>query len=123
MTRISANRLVTARACGLPLTLLNRIGKLPSKCFCRPVISRSGFTSLSVSIRSPSARSHSSVERRLVTSLIMLPAVVLVATSFMASPSGPVVCEREKVHNVDRRGLLLRWLGGGGCVLRGALLF
>ena len=30
-TRMSPNRLVMARACGLPLTLLNSIGRLPSK--------------------------------------------------------------------------------------------
>jgi hypothetical protein len=66
--RMSAKRLVIARACGLPFTLLKSIGRLPSKCFCRPVISRSGSTSLSVSIRSPSVRSHSMALRRLVMS-------------------------------------------------------
>src|SRR5262245_6405013 len=61
---MSPNRLVTTRLWGLPLTLLNSTGQPPSMCFCRPVISRSGSTVLSVSIRSPWLRSQSSAVRR-----------------------------------------------------------
>ena len=65
MTFMSPNRLVRRRWLGLPLTLLNSIGQAPSRCFCSPVSSRSGSTGLSVSIRSPSAFSFSSMSRRL----------------------------------------------------------
>ena len=64
MTFMSLNRLVTTRWFGLPLTLWNSTGQPPSMCFCSPVTSRSGSTAFSVSMRSPCARSHSSVERR-----------------------------------------------------------
>ena len=68
---MSENRFVIARAWGLPLTWLNSITGPPSRCFCRPVSSRSGSTSLSVSITSPCAFSHCSVERRLLMSFAM----------------------------------------------------
>src|SRR5437588_7905309 len=58
-----ANRFVTARAAGYPLTFLNRIGQLPSSCFCTPVTSRSGSTGASVSRSRSSCLSHSSVPR------------------------------------------------------------
>src|SRR5680860_1082130 len=58
-TLMSPKRLVTARACGLPLTLLKRIGQPPSMSFWMPVISRSGSTSWSVTIASPSDSNHS----------------------------------------------------------------
>src|SRR5262249_44465890 len=61
---MSPKRLVTTRWFGLPLTLWNSTGQPPSRCFCSPVTSRSGSTSFSVSMRSPCARSHSSVARR-----------------------------------------------------------
>ena len=64
MTFMSPNRLVMTRCPGLPLTLWNSTGQPPSMCFCRPVTSRSGSTSFSVSIRSPCWRNQSSVERR-----------------------------------------------------------
>ncbi len=86
MIAMSPNRLVMMRWFGLPLTLLNRIGQPPSMCFCRPVTCRSGSTSLSVSISSPEARSHSSVERRSkawfgVGACVVVPCAVAVALS------------------------------------------
>src|SRR4029079_12110200 len=65
MTFMSPNRLVSRRWFGLPFTLLKSIGQPPSKCFCSPVSSRSGSTVLLVTMRSPSALSHSSVSRKL----------------------------------------------------------
>src|SRR5680860_1728711 len=63
-TLISPKRFVTARAWGLPLTLLKRIGQPPSMSFWMPVISRSGSTSWSVTIASPSDANHSNAPLR-----------------------------------------------------------
>src|SRR5687768_4478330 len=64
MTLISPNKFVMQRCFGFPLTLLKRIGQPPSSAFWIPVISRLGSTSFSVTMRSPSDLSHSSVFRR-----------------------------------------------------------
>src|SRR5437867_9352390 len=68
---MSEKRLVMARAWGLPFTRLNRRTGPPSRCFCSPVISRSGSTSTSVSSTSPSALRNSRALRSEVTSGLM----------------------------------------------------
>src|SRR5207249_668619 len=66
---------------------LKRIGKLPSKCFCIPVISKSGFTGTSVSSRSPVARNQSSIPRteRICSALVSTPLIIDIAILFLPS--------------------------------------
>src|SRR5947209_955108 len=71
MTLMSEKRFVMARAWGLPLTRLNISGGPPSRCFCKPVISRSGSTSTSVVNKSPCESSHSRAERKDVMSFFV----------------------------------------------------
>src|SRR5712692_1610753 len=78
---MSASRLVMARTWGLPFTLLKSTTGPPSRCFCTPVISKSGSTSTSVLKTSPCVSSHSSAERREVISF---------ATSFLVSSANTV---------------------------------
>src|SRR6266852_5349260 len=78
---MSASRLVMARTWGFPLTLLKSTTGPPSRCFCTPVISRSGSTSTSVFITSPCVSNHSSAERSDVTSFL---------TSFFVSSANAV---------------------------------
>src|SRR5881397_2915223 len=70
---MSAKRLVIARACGFPFTWLNINTGPPSRCFCSPVISRSGFTSTSVVRTSPSDWRNSNVLRNDVMSRVARP--------------------------------------------------
>src|SRR5436853_3290412 len=70
-----------ARTCGFPLTLLKSTTGPPSRCFCTPVISRSGLTSTSVLKTSPCVSNHSSAERSEVTSFL---------TSFFVSSANAV---------------------------------
>src|SRR5712692_9428941 len=78
---MSASRLVMARTWGLPFTLLKSTTGPPSRCFCTPVISKSGSTSTSVLKTSPCVSSHSSAERREVISF---------TTSFLVTSANTV---------------------------------
>src|SRR5439155_11128166 len=99
MTFMSPNRLVTQRCLGLPLMLLKSIGQPPSNCFWMPVISRSGLTSLSVSIRSPSFLSHSMAPRRSLVSSGDAP------TSFLAFAIAILqnVVRKNCISNIARK--------------------
>src|SRR5215510_13129071 len=106
---MSPKRLVIQRCFGFPLTLLKRIGQLPSSCFWMPVISKLGSTSFSVIIRSPSFFIHSMAPRRSLTSSGAAPSLFAAfAISFLQKSAFlPIVAKMETVqlYNISRKFL------------------
>src|SRR5712691_4585012 len=74
-----------ARTCGLPFTWLKSMTGPPSRCFCTPVISRSGSTSTSVLNTSPCVSNHSNAERSEVISFLTFLSVSSANTVAMIS--------------------------------------
>src|SRR2546429_5106230 len=97
-TFISASRFVMARTCGFPFTLLKSTTGPPSRCFCTPVISRSGSTSTSVLKTSPCVSNHSSAERSDVTSF---------PTSFLVSSANAVAIISLLLFYVEQTSVFL----------------
>src|SRR5438128_4376332 len=95
---MSASRFVIARTCGFPFTLLKSTTGPPSRCFCTPVISRSGSTSTSVLKTSPCVSNHSSAERSDVTSFL---------TSFLVSSANAVAIISLLLFYVEQSSVFL----------------
>src|SRR5205085_921786 len=87
-----------ARTCGFPFTLLKSTTGPPSRCFCTPVISRSGSTSTSVLKTSPCVSNHSSAERSDVTSF---------PTSFLVSSANAVAIISLLLFYVEQTSVFL----------------